>query len=447
MHFFSKSVVVVFLIQGSLASAAVTVSVRKTGTGESTITVAPNGAFSVDVLVTTDGGTSITGAQLDLSAQETGAATVTGPADGLPAGVGSSNAYNDTNWDIDIAGGTALPMVTGSLDAPKGPYGTGSDAVIAPSTSNLRMATIQMTAGGATGTYHLNVSGLAFPDYQTNSPAPDDITVTPDSALTVQVQVSCARTIADANRRIFYNNSFFDSAASACSTLTGVNPCNDNTAIATDKSALNPQSGIATTANYISHSRSINGLMIDVTLGGGCSALPAGALAASNFDFKIANSANINSYVAAAAPLSIDVTPGGGTLGSDRIVIIWANNAIPNTRWLRTVVKSNGSGGSINLASDNVFYFGVAMGESLTPSATRAIVSSTDEIDARSHPHNSLPANRVPVATNSTYQVGNAPDAKYDYDKSSTVSSTDEIIARSNPTNSVSGLLLLNPAP
>ncbi len=63
------------------------------------------------------------------------------------------------------------------------------------------------------------------------------------------------------------------------------------------------------------------------------------------------------------------------------------------------------------------------------------------------HPHNSLPANRAPVATNSTYAVANAPDAKYDYDKSSTVSSTDEIISRNNPANSINGLLLLNPAP
>ncbi len=53
----------------------------------------------------------------------------------------------------------------------------------------------------------------------------------------------------------------------------------------------------------------------------------------------------------------------------------------------------------------------------------------------------------MPVATNSTYAVVNAPDAKYDYDKSGTVSSADEIIARNNPANSINGLLLLNPTP
>ncbi len=255
------------------------------------------------------------------------------------------------------------------------------------------------------------------------------------------ISSACARTVA--GRQVFYNNSFYDSAAAACNTLVG-QTCSDNTAIATDKTALNP-GATAGTSNYISFSRGINGLMIDVSAGAGCSALPAGPLAASNFDFKIANSANLGSYVAAAAPTSIDVTPGGGTGGADRIKIIWANNAIPNTRWLRTVVKSNANGGALDLASDNVFYYGLAIGDSLTPGVTRVVVSSTDEIDARNHPHNSL--SRVPVATNSTYAVANAPDAKYDYDKSSTVSSTDEIISRNNPANSVSGLLLLNPAP
>ncbi len=248
-----------------------------------------------------------------------------------------------------------------------------------------------------------------------------------------------------AGRHVFYNNSFFDSASSTCNTLVG-QTCNDDTAIATDKVALAPGQ-TAGIANYISYNRSINGLMIDVAPGANGSPLPAGPLAASNFDFKIANSANLGSYVAAAAPLSINVTPGGGVGGSDRIVIIWADNAIPNTEWLRVVVKSNVSGGQLDLATDDIFYFGVAIGESLTPSAMRAIVSSTDEIDVRNHPHNSLPANRVPVAMNSTYQVGNAPDARYDYDKSSTVSTTDEIIARYNPTNTATALLLLNPAP
>ncbi len=249
------------------------------------------------------------------------------------------------------------------------------------------------------------------------------------------------RTIA--GRSLFYNNSFYDSAASACNTLVG-QTCNDDTAVATDKVALNP-GGTAGTSNYISYSRGINGLMIDVAPDAGCNPLPAGPLAASSFDFKVANSANLGSYVAAAAPLSIEVIPSGGAGGSDRIKIIWADNAIPNIRWLRVVVKSNANGGQLDLAADSIFYYGLAIGDSLTPGSTRVVVSSTDEIDARNHPHNSL--SRVPVAANSTYAVANAPDARYDYDKSSQVTSADEIIARHNPTNTATGLLLLNPAP
>ncbi len=295
--------------------------------------------------------------------------------------------------------------------------------------------------------YASYLTGSSFP--YLDAPLDDDIDAITSScdrlppAEASAEPTSCSRTLLDADRRVFYNNSFYDAATTACSNLVG-QPCNDNTAIATDKAALN-SGGTATTANYISYSRSINGLMIDVTPGPGCSPLPAGPLAATNFEFRIANSLNLGAYVLAAAPISIDVTPGGGTGGSDRIKIIWANNAIPNTRWLRVLVRSNASGGSIDLSGDNIFYYGVAMGESLTPTATRAIVSSTDEIGARNNPHNSL--NRVPVATNSTYAVANAPDARYDYDKSSIVSSTDEIISRNNPTNSLNALLLLNPAP
>ncbi len=250
-----------------------------------------------------------------------------------------------------------------------------------------------------------------------------------------------ARTIAE--RNLFYNNSFYDSDAAACTALVG-QTCSDNTAIATDKVALNPGE-TADVNHYISYNKGINGLMIDVMPVTNCDPLPGGPLAASNFDFKVGNSTNLGSYGAAPAPLSIDVTPGGGVGGSDRIKIIWADNAIPNTRWLRTVVKSNASGGQLDLNADNIFYYGLAIGDSLTPGATRVVVSSADEIDARNHPHNSF--QRVPVATNSTYAVADAPDAKYDYDKSSLVSSVDEIIARNNPTNSLTGLLLLNPAP
>ncbi len=272
---------------------------------------------------------------------------------------------------------------------------------------------------------------------------------------TCDPQLGCihtgARTIADENRRLFYNNSFYDSASTACNNFAnGGSPCNDNTAIATDKVALNPGE-TAGTANYISYSRGINGMMIDVTPGPGCSPLPAGSLSSSNFDFRIANSASLGSYVTAPAPLSIEVIPGGGTGGSDRIKIIWPNVTIPNTRWLRTVVKSNSSGGSMDLASVNVFYFGLARYESLTPGSTRVVVDTIDQIDARNHPHNSL--NRVPVATNSTSPpytaigAANAPDARYDYEKNSTVSASDEIGSRNNITNSLYGLLLLNPAP
>ncbi len=226
-------------------------------------------------------------------------------------------------------------------------------------------------------------------------------------------------------RHVFYNNSFFDSNTSTCRSLLVVPECNDNTAIATDKTALRP--GVpATTANYISFDKSINGIMVDLASPGSLA-----NIGADDFIFRIGNDANPGAWPLAAAPVSVSALAGAGDNGSDRITIIWANNAIPNTSWLQVTVLSNADTG---LPANDVHYWGIEIGEGGTPTATRAIVSSTDEIAARNHPHNSL--NRVGVGSG---------DAIYDYDKSSTISSTDEIIARNNPANSLTALLLITP--
>ncbi len=237
------------------------------------------------------------------------------------------------------------------------------------------------------------------------------------------------------SHHIFYNNSFYDSNGTNCRNLVGLPECNDNTAIATDKTPLLP--GVkAGFVNYISYFKSINGIMVDIRHPGNLA-----NIGADDFIFRIGNTSNPTNWIPAAAPVSVTPVVSGGQDCADRITIIWANNAIPNTRWLQVTVLANADTG---LPSSDVHYWGIAIGESNTPGSTRAIVSTTDEIDARNHPHNSL--NRVPVATNSTY--GNIPaDAIYDYDKSGVVSSSDEIIARNNPTNSLNGLLLITPPP
>jgi hypothetical protein len=68
------------------------------------------------------------------------------------------------------------------------------------------------------------------------------------------------------------------------------------------------------------------------------------------------------------------VRAGAGSGGSDRVTLVWPDNAIPNGNWLRVAVKANTQTG---LAADDVFYFGCAIGETGNSTAD-AKVNSQD---------------------------------------------------------------------
>ncbi len=155
------------------------------------------------------------------------------------------------------------------------------------------------------------------------------------------------------DRRIFYNNSSFDAGGDNLAALApspaelaaaGKNPN-------LGKEALLP-GGTATFKNYISYSRGINGIFVDV-LG-----LNSTNLTAADFTFKIGNDDNPLGWATAATP-SIAVGLGIGVGGSDRITLVWPDNAIPNGNWLQVTLKTETSG----LTAPDVFYFGSAMGE------------------------------------------------------------------------------------
>src|SRR5690606_29359533 len=125
-------------------------------------------------------------------------------------------------------------------------------------------------------------------------------------------------------RYIFYNNSFFDGRSAAA------NPA-DDAAIAIDKQALLPGQ-TATFANYTSYTRGINGIMIDIA------GLPdESELSAADFAFHVGNSDTPEDWIAAAAPTLITIRRGAGTDQSDRITLIWADNAIQK-QWLEVTV-------------------------------------------------------------------------------------------------------------
>jgi len=86
---------------------------------------------------------------------------------------------------------------------------------------------------------------------------------------------------------------------------------------------------------------------------------PPGPLTAGDFEFRV-NSADVpDTWIPAPAPLSVTVREGAGADGSDRVTIIWADNAIEN-RWVKVTVLANAN---TDLADDDVFCFGNAIGD------------------------------------------------------------------------------------
>ena len=210
-------------------------------------------------------------------------------------------------------------------------------------------------------------------------------------------------------RHIFYNNSAWDAKD------PNANAQDDN-ALAPDKQALLP-GGTATFANYTSYSRGINGIMVDID------SLP-GTPTTADFEFRVGNDNNPVLWAAAPAPSSISVRAGAGVSGSDRVTIIWSDNAIQN-QWLQVTVLATANTG---LSCNDVFYWGNAIGESGNSPADAAVTA----IDAL-HATN---------AVNS--QQGSVPiDYYVDYNRDGAMSAFDVLIAINNQTDFLTALQLI----
>jgi len=155
----------------------------------------------------------------------------------------------------------------------------------------------------------------------------DTFTVTVDSAAEV------------VGRHVFYNNSAFDAGG------------DDDAAIASDKSPLLP-GGVASSANYTSYSRGINGIMVDID---GLAGTPS----AGDFGIRVNEAANPDTWSAGPAPESVTVRAGEGVGGSDRVTLVWADGAI-TSKWVEVTVPG---GANTGLGADDVFYFGNVVGE------------------------------------------------------------------------------------
>ena len=137
-------------------------------------------------------------------------------------------------------------------------------------------------------------------------------------------------------RELFYDNSKFDDNA------PGISVSDDN-AIATDKTAYLPGTGTATSANVSSYSRGINGIMIDLQGAGNHDSISLTNIL-SDFTFKMGNNNTPSTWATAPSPISVAVRAGVGVDGSDRVELIWADNAIKET-WLEVEVLATADTG------------------------------------------------------------------------------------------------------
>ena len=220
-------------------------------------------------------------------------------------------------------------------------------------------------------------------------------------------------------RRLFYAGSKWDTTS-------------HDLAIAPDKSAYRPGTGLAPFSAVTSYIRGINGLMVDI-------AGSHGTISAADFTFKRGNNNSPGTWTAATAPTQVNVRAGAGTNGSDRVELIWANNAIQNT-WLEVIVRGNDALGGFDtntgIAASDVFYFGSAMADSGAGDVVSYVTNSTDEQVVRNNP--SSLANPATI---------NNP---YDYNRDGFVNSTDQQTVRNfttNPLKALNRVILSAPGP
>ena len=139
-------------------------------------------------------------------------------------------------------------------------------------------------------------------------------------------------------RHIFYNNSALDAGG------------DDDAAIDPNKTALLP-GGVASSANYTSYSRGINGIMVDID---GMKGSPK----VGDFNIDVNTAAGPDTWSSGPDP-SVSIRSGEGVNGSDRITLTWADGEIQN-QWVRVTVRATAKTG---LDADDVFYLGNVVGD------------------------------------------------------------------------------------
>ena len=220
------------------------------------------------------------------------------------------------------------------------------------------------------------------------------------------------------DRHVFYNDSGWDGQDPAANV-------NDDPAIAVDKTALLPGQ-TARFTNYISYSRGINGVMVDIK----DLADPTG-LMAEHFQFRYGNHDDPLSWLEVDVSPSVAVRPGEGVNGSDRVTLIWPDHTIEN-QWLEVKVLADPL--VTGLDQDDLFYLGHSAGETgdgvgSDGVTVNAITNVSDIVDLRRH---ATPIGAVEGIAN-----------RFDFNRDRRVDLWDLLIARDHATNTDKALQLI----
>jgi len=231
-------------------------------------------------------------------------------------------------YEVDLDAGLVLDG-TGSSDPDAG-YGdsiVSYDLDIASGTYLLSGASPSLTPA--------QIDALGAGEFQVILTVTDTFSVIDSDQTTLTVN-SLAEVV---GRHVFYNNSALDAGG------------DDDAAIASDKTALLP-GGVASSANYTSYSRGINGIMVDID---GLAGVPLSG----DFGVRVNEAANPDTWSAGPAPESVTVRAGEGVGGSDRVTLVWADGAI-TSKWVEVSVLATANTG---LTDADVLYFGNVVGD------------------------------------------------------------------------------------
>jgi hypothetical protein len=255
-----------------------------------------------------------------------------------------------------------------------------------------------------------------------SAPAVATINITPASTLS--------------NALVFYKGSTrYDTTTPASRNPL---PFSDDNAIAIDKSAYIPNGATAGFGNFTSYSAGLNGIMVDL-LGGGTHTSITLANILNDFTFKVGGGGTLSNtapgtWVNAPNPIAVIVRPnvnpisnGAGTVsGSDRVELIWADNAIQQ-QWLEVIVKPTANTG---LAANAVFFYGNEIGNTNAFNTSAVARTGTSDLSAV-QTHGAVLSANIPI-TNTL-----------DFDRDGKVGTSDVSAIQTHGTTATTGLKLL----